>query len=64
MTTTVISERKSYSSDLYIRDWQRLEPLLVVKRRSQWPLVGVLLPKGRIYTLSHRVAGMAQWATV
>ena len=34
--------RKRYSSDLCARDWARLEPLLVVKRRSKWPLVEVV----------------------
>ena len=27
-------------------------------------LLGVLLPKGRIYTLSHRFTGMAEWTAV
>ena len=31
--------RKRYSSDLSARAWQRLEPLLRVRRRSKWPLV-------------------------
>ncbi|WP_191906305.1 transposase [Hymenobacter baengnokdamensis] len=34
--------RKRYSSDLSTRDWQELEPLLVVRRRSKWPLVEVV----------------------
>jgi transposase len=34
--------RKRYSSDLTARDWQRLEPLLRVRRRSKWPLVEVV----------------------
>ena len=42
MNTSVILKRKAYSSDLCIRDWQRLEPLLVVKRRSKWPLVEIV----------------------
>ena len=34
--------RKWYSSDLPARAWQRLEPLLVVRRRGKWPLVEVV----------------------
>jgi transposase len=34
--------RKRYSSDLSARDWQHLEPLLVVRRRGKWPLVDVV----------------------
>ena len=34
--------RKRYSSDLSARDWQQLEPLLVVRRRGKWPLVEVV----------------------
>ena len=34
--------RKRYSSDLPARAWQRLEPLLVVRRRGKWPLVEVV----------------------
>ena len=34
--------RKRYSSDLIERDWQQLEPLLVVRRRGKWPLVEVV----------------------
>lgn len=39
-----LPKRKKYSSDLSVRDWQRLEPLLLahVKRRSKWPLVEVV----------------------
>jgi transposase len=37
-----ISPRKRYSSDLSARDWQRLKPLLRVRRRSKWPLVEVV----------------------
>lgn len=37
-----IAPRKRYSSDLSPRDWQRLEPLLRVRRRSKWPLVEVV----------------------
>ena len=37
-----IAPRKRYSSDLLARDWQRLEPLLRVRRRSKWPLVEVV----------------------
>lgn len=34
-------KRKSYSSDLSVHAWQRLEPLLLaqVRRRSKWPLL-------------------------
>ena len=38
----LLSERKQYSSDLSRRDWQRLEPLLVVERRGKWPLLEVV----------------------
>ena len=38
----VAPARKRYSSDLSARDWQRLEPLLQVRRRSKWPLVRVV----------------------
>ncbi|MEJ7660078.1 MAG: transposase [Hymenobacter sp.] len=34
--------RKRYSSDLSIREWCLLEPLLRVRRRSKWPLVEVV----------------------
>ena len=34
--------RKRYGSDLSVRDWQRLEPLLPVRRRSKWPLLEVV----------------------
>ena len=43
--------RKRYSSDLSVRDWQRLEPLLVVGRRSKWPLVEVV--NGILYVLKN-----------
>ena len=42
MTTSAILPRKTYSSDLSLRDWQRLEPLLVVQRRSKWPLMEIV----------------------
>ncbi len=38
----VSAVRKRYSSDLSARDWQQLEPLLVVRRRGKWPLVEVV----------------------
>ncbi|TFZ67467.1 transposase [Hymenobacter sp. UV11] len=38
----VHSQRKVYSSDLCSHDWGRLEPLLVVQRRSKWPLVEIV----------------------
>lgn len=34
--------RKRYSSDVSGRDWQHLEPLLVVHRQGKWPLVEVV----------------------
>ena len=34
--------RKRYSSDLSARDWQQLEPLLVVRWRGKWPLMEVV----------------------
>ena len=34
--------RKRYRSDLSARDWQQLEPLLVVRRRGKWPLMEVV----------------------
>ena len=37
-----IAQRKRYSSDLSVHDWQRLEALLRVRRRSKWPLVEVV----------------------
>ena len=37
-----VSGRKRYSSDLAVRDWQRLAPLLVVARRGKWPLIEVV----------------------
>ena len=40
--TSAKAVRKRYSSDLSIRDWQRLEPLLVVRRRGKWPLLEVV----------------------
>ena len=38
----VLPARKRYSSDLVARDWQQLEPLLVVRRRGKWPLAEVV----------------------
>lgn len=35
----LLPTRKRYSSDLSIREWQRVEPLLRVRRRSKWPLL-------------------------
>ncbi|MGI4883678.1 MAG: transposase [Janthinobacterium lividum] len=32
---------KRYSSDLTARQWQRLAPLLLVRRTSKWPLQAV-----------------------
>jgi putative transposase len=37
-----VSGRKRYRSDLAVRDWQRLAPLLVVARRGKWPLIEVV----------------------
>ena len=34
--------QKRYSSDLSVRDWQQLAPLLLVRRRGKWPLVEVV----------------------
>lgn len=34
--------RKRYSSDLPGQDWQRLEPLLAVRRQSKWPTAEVV----------------------
>ncbi len=34
--------RKRYSSDLSAGEWQRMQPLLRVRRRSKWPLVEVV----------------------
>lgn len=41
-TKAQLPARKRYSSDLSARDWQRLEPLLPVQRRSQWSLWSVV----------------------
>ena len=40
--TSEKAARKRCSSDLSVRDWQRLEPLLVVRRRGKWPLIEVV----------------------
>ncbi len=42
MKSPTPSARKAYSSDLSDKDWQRLEPLLLVQRRSKWPLVEIV----------------------
>jgi transposase len=39
---TQVPARKRYTSDLSARDWQRLEPLLRVRRRSKWPLLDLV----------------------
>ena len=44
-------QTKRYSSDLSARQWQRLAPLLVVRRTSKWPLQAVV--NGIFYVLSH-----------
>ena len=50
--------RKRYSSDLVARDWQQLEPLLVVRRRGKWPLAEVV--NAILYVLKNGcVAGFA-----
>ena len=41
-TQAILSIRKRYSSDLSARDWQHLEPLLLMRRRGKWPLVEVV----------------------
>ena len=33
---------KKYTSDLEAEDWARIEQLIVVKRRSKWPLLEVV----------------------
>ena len=38
-TIASLPARKRYRSDLSIREWQRVEPLLQVRRRSKWPLL-------------------------
>ncbi|MBD2767017.1 transposase [Hymenobacter sp. BT664] len=43
--------RKRYSSDVGIRDWQRLEPLLMVECTSKWPLSEVV--NGILYVLKN-----------
>lgn len=42
MREPVRLQRKVYSSDLCARDWERLAPLLAVKRRSKWPLAEIV----------------------
>lgn len=42
---------KKYTSDLDLADWQRIEPLITVRRRSKWPLQEVL--NGILYVLKN-----------
>jgi len=50
-----VSGRKRYRSDLAVRDWQRLAPLLVVARRGKWPLIEVVnaILYGLLVTLTY-----------
>ncbi len=63
-----VVQRKRYSSDLPVRDWQRLEPLLRVRRRSKWPLVEVV--NAVLYVLKNGCLGrdlpgdFPPWGTV
>ena len=42
---------KKYTSDLRAEDWQRIEPLIPVRRRSKWPLEQVV--NGILYVLKN-----------
>ncbi|MGI4870796.1 MAG: transposase [Janthinobacterium lividum] len=42
---------KKYTSDLHIQDWERIGRLIVVKRRSKWPLLEVV--NGILYVLKN-----------
>ena len=42
---------KEYTSDLRPQDWERIERLIVVKRRSKWPLLEVV--NGILYVLKN-----------
>ena len=42
---------KTYTSDLRAQDWARIEPLIVVRRRSKWPLLDVV--NGILYVLKN-----------
>ena len=42
---------KSYSSDLRERDWQRIEPLIQVRRKCKWPLQEVV--NGILYVVKN-----------
>lgn len=42
---------KKYTSDLQARDWALIEPLIVVRRRSKWPLLEVV--NGILYVLKN-----------
>lgn len=61
-------QAKRYSSDLTARQWQRLAPLLVVRRTSKWPLRAVV--NGIFYVLKNGCvwrdvpADLPPWPTV
>ena len=61
-------QQKRYSSDLTARQWQRLTPLLVVRRTSKWPLQAVV--NGIFYGLKNGCgwrdvpADFPPWSTV
>lgn len=42
---------KKYTSDLDLQDWERIERLIMVKRRSKWPLLEVV--NGILYVLKN-----------
>ena len=49
--TKIIMRIKNYTSDLRAQDWERIEPLIVVRRRSKWPLLEVV--NGILYVLKN-----------
>ena len=42
---------KRYTSDLRARDWERIKPLILVRRRRKWPLLEVV--NGVLYVLKN-----------
>lgn len=42
---------KRYSSDLRARDWERIEPLIQVRRKCKWPLPEVV--NGILYVVKN-----------
>ena len=50
-TAISINAKKKYTSDLRPQDWAQIERLIVVKRRSKWPLLEVV--NGILYVLKN-----------